>query len=125
MKSSPAHIFNYSTAIVSKDLSLYHFGDEPEIVNMVSNTSIFAIYDNTRVLIQNINLDHQTFGVLTVSDFTRPGANATCTDLALYEKTNRLYLVCQTDVNQEHHEAMWLVELDATTGATLNVLLQQ
>ena len=91
---------------------------------MISNQSIYAIYDNTNVLIQQVNLDHQSFGNLTVAAFNRPGANAVCTDLALYPKTNRLYLACQTDVSQEHHESLWLVELDATTGQVLNTNLQ-
>lgn len=67
VKQSAAHFFNYTTPIVTKDLSIYAFGDEPEIANIVSNTSIYAIYDNNRILIQQINLDHQTFGNLTVS----------------------------------------------------------
>ncbi len=117
VKASPAHYFNWSTAIASKDISSYHYADEPEIVNMVTNHSIYAIYDESSVVIQEINLDHQSFGTFVENQFGTPGADTYCTDLELNQPNNRLYVACMTRVNSTAEtKLMWLIELDATTG---------
>lgn len=121
VKASPAHYFNWSTPVVSKNISQYHFSDEPEIVNMVTNHSIYAIYDESSVVIQTINLDHLSFGNLTESQFGTPGADTYCTDLELNEYNNRLYVACMTRVNSTAEtKSMWVIELDATNGTEIN-----
>ena len=116
---SPAvTFFNQNTTLFSKSLLPYNFGDEPEISEIITNQSFYAIYDNSNILIETLNLDHESFGVPIVARFSRPGANAVCTDLALNSKLNRIYLVCMSNVSESENQIN-LVEFDARTGATI------
>lgn len=88
---------------------------------MVSNSSIYAIYDNSQILIQRINLDEQSFGDLTVTSFDKPGAYPICTDVELNEEINRLYIGCmqnKTAVKTDDYN-IWILEVDATNGTLL------
>ncbi len=115
--SSPAHYFNFTTPLALKDLSQYHFGDEPEIANLISNNSIYAIYDDSQLVIQQVNNDHLSFGNMTVTNFGTPGVNATCTDLEMNHHLQRLYVACfQRVANPEQDHIIWIVELNATDG---------
>lgn len=116
VKASAAEYFDYNTSLATKNLSDYHFGDQPEVVNMVSNSTVYAIYDNNRILIQDLNLDHLSFGELTVVDFGRPGTDAICTDLNLYERTDTLYITCFTNVSQRENRNMFLLTVNSIDG---------
>lgn len=120
VKQSAAHFYNYTTPVVTKNLSQYAFGEEPDIVNLVSNTSIYAIFDNTNILIQQVNLDHQTFGNLTVSHFNSTGAKAVCTDLELSPYFGLVYVACQNNFTASKNDPfIWILEINATTGEVI------
>ena len=120
VKQSAAQFYNYTTAVVTKDLSIYAFGDEPEIANIVSNSTVYAIYDNNVILIQQVNLDHQTFGNLTVAQFGRPGISAVCTDLELNENFTRVYVACFNNVTFVDQKVIYLVEFNSTDGSVIS-----
>ena len=117
---SPATIFTPNTTIYQKDLSNYHYADEPEIVELVTNTTFYAIYDNSEIFIQPVNLDAESFGASLSVNFSRPGSDAVCTDLAFNRDANKIYLVCQSDLASLKHDNIYIIELDATTGSRLS-----
>ena len=104
----------------TKDISMYHFAEEPEIVQIVTNTSVFAVFDNSSVLIQQITLDHEAFGVPISKSFGRPGAEAVCTDVAYNKRTDRIFISCFSKQSKSTpNSTLWVYELDAATGDTV------
>ena len=117
---SIAEYFTPSTEIATKDISNFHFGDEPEVVQFVSNTSVFAVFDNSQVLIQPINLDHESFGTPISKNFGRPGAEAICTDVAFNKKTNRIFISCFAKQSvMTANSTLWIYELNGDSGDTV------
>lgn len=117
--SSGASYFNQDTPLQSKSLADYGFGDEPEISQFISNQTFYAVYDNSHILIQDLNLDHESFGNLVVTSFTKPGKNPECSDLAVNSKLNRIYVVCKSFNQEEGESQINLIEFDARTGKTI------
>ena len=117
-------IANYTTSwsvVEDKDISNLHFGDEPEIVQFISNSSIFAVFDNSSVLIQPINLDHESFGIPITKSFGRPGAEAVCTDVAFNKNTNRIFISCfAKQSTKTPNSTLWVYEINGATGDTVN-----
>ena len=122
--SLSGEIVKYTTPqdeITSKDISDYHFGDEPEIVQFLSNTTIFGVFDNSNVLIQQINLDHESFGTTVVKSFGRPGAEAICTDVAFNKNTNIIFIACFAKASvSTPNSTLWIYEINGATGDTVN-----
>ena len=118
-------IVRYNTKwseIAYKNLSDYHFSDEPEIVQFVSNSSIFAVFDNSSVFIQPVNLDHESFGVPIVKRFGRPGAEAVCTDVAFNKNTNRIFVACFAKQSVlTPNSTLWVYEINGATGETVGL----
>lgn len=121
--SSPAaNFFNQDSVINFRNLSDYHYGDQPEIVEYVSDQSFYSIYDNSNIVIQGVNLDHQSFTAPVQNNFGMPGSDAVCTDLVLNEVINRIYVVCMSDFSSQKHDNIYIVEIDAKSGEKLNTL---
>ena len=53
------------------------------------------------------------------ANFSRPGSDAVCTDLAYNRDANKIYVVCQSDLASLKHDNIYILELDATTGSRL------
>lgn len=117
-------IFYPTTNIASKDISQYMFQDQGDVVNFVNNKTFFAIYDNANIVIQDINLDKQGFGALTVTNFGLPGASVECTDLEANEALGRIYVACQP-INSTPQDpgAVFILELDEAAGTLLNTVV--
>ena len=120
--TSPASIFDQNTSIQTKDLSIYEFVDIAETAEFISNTTFFAIYDDSHILIQNVNLDGESFGDLTVHTFGRPGVNAVCTDVVLNPTLNRAYITCHSAFTSKMDKYIYVAEVDATTGVEINLV---
>lgn len=120
---SPGQIVNHTTPIATKSIANYSYGEEPEVVNLVSNTTIFGVFDNSNIYIQNVNLDHESFADAFVHEFGRPGQDAVCTDVALNNKLGRLYVVCMSNVTSHVSNNIYIVELDAKNGSLLNSII--
>ena len=120
--ASPAAIVDQNTSIQTRALDQFHFADVPEVANFISNTTFFAVYDNSHVLIQEVDLDGEGFGRQTVHLFGRPGVDAVCTDVVLNAALGRAYIVCHSDFASKLDKFIYLAEIDAKTGAELNVL---
>lgn len=116
---SPGDVYTYNSSIATKTISTQYV-NEPEIANFISNTSLFSIFDNNNVMIQNITLDGMSFTTTVYASFGMPGTTQVCTDVILNSHLSRLYVACQTDFNATTGFYIYLYELDATTGATLN-----
>lgn len=115
------NVFTPNTTLVAKDYSVQQFADEPEVARFISNTSIFAVFENTNIMIQNISLDNENFTDTVFYQFGLVGADAICTDITKNDVLNRLYVVCMTNVSSEN-KAIYIVELDGTTGQKLNLI---
>jgi hypothetical protein len=117
-----ATFFNQDSVINFRNLSQYHYGDQPEIVEYVSDQSFYAVYDNSNIVIQTVNLDHQSFAAPIQADFGLPGSDAVCTDLVINEAINRVYIACMSDLSSTKHDNIYIVEVDSKTGQRLNVI---
>ena len=121
--SQSGSIARYTTPwyeLATKDISNYHFAEEPEIVQFMSNSSLFAVFDNSSVFIQQVNLDHESFGVPISKSFGRPGAEAVCTDIAFNKNTNRIFIACFAKASvQTPNSTLWVYELNGDTGETV------
>lgn len=120
--ASPATIVDQNTSIQTRILDQYHFTDVPEVANFITNTTFFAVYDNSRILIQEVSLDGESFGQQTVHLFGRPGVDAICTDVALNAVLGRAYVVCHSNLSSKLDKYIYVAEIDAQTGAELNVV---
>lgn len=120
VKASPATIYKAEMPLVSKDISIYAFVDQPEIVEFVSNTTVYGIFDNKNILIQNITLDGERFSGLLEHNFGLLGDEAICSDLHLNDKLNRIYVLCYTDPSKQLDKFIYVAELDSTSGELLN-----
>lgn len=91
-----------NNSISAKDISIYGYQDNPEITKLVSNNTVFAVYDNSQILIQSLTVDQLRFGETHQANFGRPGADAICSDIAYNREDGVLYVACSTktsDVN--------------------------
>ena len=52
----PSRSFRVTTY---KDFSTYGFADQPEVAEFVSNTTYYAVFENSWIFIQNISVDGQ------------------------------------------------------------------
>jgi hypothetical protein len=103
-----------------KDISEYHFSNEPGIVQFVSNSTVFAVFDNSSIYIQPVNLDHESFGAPIVKSFGRPGAEAVCTDVAFNKNTNRIFVACFAKQSVlTPNSTLWVYEINGATGETV------
>lgn len=118
-RQSPGSVFYYNNSIFTRSLPV-NYTNEPEIVNFVTNTSLFIIFDNTNVMIQSVNLDAESFGGAIFTTVGMPGVTAVCTDVEYNKNLQRYYVVCMTDLNQTIDKYIYIYEIDANTGAKLN-----
>lgn len=120
---APAHIYNKDSVLQTKNLTQYGFGDEPEIAEFVTNTTFYAVYDNKNIVIQDVNLDGESFGDMLVYNFGTPGIDAVCTDLTVNAILNRIYVACMTSLNATvQNFNIYVLELDGNTGQLINML---
>ena len=122
VKGSPATLYNPMDPIAQKDISTYAFGDQPEIVEFISNTTIYGIFDNKNIYIQNISLDGESFTDTINYQFGMLGQDAICSDAHLNPLLNRIYLVCFTNTSSAMDKKIYVAELDGTSGQLLNSL---
>ena len=123
VKGSPATLYNPRDPLTTKDISVYDFAEEPEIVEFISNTTFYGIFDNRQILIQNISLDAESFSGLVVHMFGSFGDDAVCSDLAFNKLLNRIYVLGYTnESSQLVNKYLYIAELDGTTGELLHSL---
>ena len=104
-------------SISTKDISNLGFMDNPEITKLVSNNTVFAVYDNSQILIQSLTVDQLRFGETHQKNFGRPGANAVCSDMAYNREDGILYVACfskRSDTNP--NTTLTIKRLNDTTG---------
>lgn len=121
--ASPATLYYPRDAYTVKDISHYEFVDEPEIVEFVTNTTFYGIFDNKNILIQSINLDAESFGPLVVQQFGTLGDESLVSDIALNTILNRIYVLGYTNPTSKlESHYIYIAELDATTGEEINLV---
>jgi hypothetical protein len=120
--NSLGQTYNRSNFTSYKDYSGSGFQDQPEIAEFISNTTYYAVFENSWIFIQNISLDGQNFTNQVTANFNMPGADAVCTDIALNKYLNRIYIACMSNLNSVLHTNIYIVEVDANTGARLNLV---
>ena len=123
VKASPAYLYNPTDPLAQKDISIYEFGDQPEIVEFISNTTIYGIFDNKNIYIQNISLDGESFTDTVHYQFGMLGQDVECSDAHLNSLLNRFYLVCFTNTSSSQEKRIYVAELDGTTGELINTLI--
>ena len=121
VKGSPATLYNPRDPLQIKDISTYEFAEEPEVVEFISNTTFYGIFDNKQILIQNITLDAESFSGLVVHMFGSFGDDAVCSDLAFNKLLNRIYVLGYTNISSPLvNKYLYIAELDGTTGELLH-----
>lgn len=117
-----ASFFNQDSVVNWRNLSDYHFGDQPDVVEYVDDQHFYAVYDNSNIVLQAVNLDHESFGAPVENSFGLPGSDAVCTDLVHNTALGRVYVVCMSNVTSKQHDNIYVVEVDEKTGNKLNLV---
>ena len=104
-------------SIATKDVTSLGFMDNPEISRLVSNNTVFAVYDNSQILIQSLTVDQLRFGETHQKYFGRPGAEAVCSDMVYNKDDGVLYVGCYTKQSDTNPNSTLIIKrLNDTTG---------
>jgi hypothetical protein len=106
-----------NNSISTKDISNLGFMDNPEITKLVSNNTVFAVYDNSQILIQSLTVDQLRFGETHQKYFGRPGAEAMCSDIVYNKVDGILYVGCYSKQSDKNPNSILTIKrLNDTTG---------
>lgn len=116
-KDTKARILNpgidgKGTYLATKSLADYHFTEQPHVVEMLTNNSVYAIFDHQQLVVQNITVDGRAFGPVHLTHFAKFGVSVKCLDMIFNEKTNRIYIGCQTVFDPKKIGSFYIVEYD-------------
>lgn len=109
-----------NTIISTKDITNLGFMDNPEVAKLLSNNTVFSVYDNSQILIQSLTVDQLRFGETHQANFGRPGADAVCTDMAYNKDDGVLYVGCfSVKSNTNPDSILTIKRLNDSTGEVM------
>ena len=93
MKSHAGNVFFYDTPFASMSLSSYDF-KALNYAKTLSPTQVATVYDNSKVLIQNLGMNSKSFATEMLYDLTEEGVDLFCSDVVVNPMRPLIYVGC-------------------------------